>query len=240
MSDIDIDIFVCFNRHLIYSSLLGSVVPYVLNWSLSRWCSKACCFGTLQFLRAASWGWWLWCLPKKHLWKRHRQRQHRQRQREEELNPTLNKRLTAMMITTSTQKARILNQTISLCLFYDSFGFVVYATVKLLFDTMPIHSARKNDQKNLLGQLSNARNKLLKHEKGTKVLDDMTLTKLKDKIAPRIILMLFRCSLLRELNFKNKLVFFYFANQLGGNHGEIRRSPTWPSWERQSFGGVEK
>ncbi len=88
----------------------------------------------------------------------------------------------------------------------------MYAAAQLLFHTITIHSPRKADQKNLLGQLANARNKLFKHENKTKVLNDMELTKLKDKIAPEIVLMLFRCSFLRELNFQK--VNFYFANQL--------------------------
>ena len=87
-------------------------------------------------------------------------------------------------------KRRFLNQTLFVCLFYDSLVFVVYTAVRLLFHTITIHSARKADQKNLLGQLANARAKLVKHDNKTRVLSDMELAKLKDKIAPQIILVL--------------------------------------------------
>ena len=63
--------------------------------------------------------------------------------------------------------------------------------MKLLFHTTTIHSARKSDQKNLLGQLANARAKLQKHDNKTKILSDLEVAKLKDKIAPQIILVLF-------------------------------------------------
>ena len=101
------------------------VAPCVLNWSLSRWCSKAWCFGTLQFLWAASWGWWHLCLLSYD--------SQRQKQREEaepqanESQANLNRSLPISLIVKMAAKLhriRFLNQSMLLCLFYDSLVFI--------------------------------------------------------------------------------------------------------------------